>query len=252
MHTMSFSIPENLSKKAMILAAGFGKRLAPLTHDTPKPLLKIGETTLLDYHRNILKSMGFEEAVINTHYLGDQITKHLHQHPFLKSQVSFEKDILDSGGGIKNVVSHFDKPFLCINADVFTTGPLEQVLVEFIETFDTHTTDVFLLLIKREDILGYESTGDFFVDGDRPELKKNRESAPFVYTGIQILNPRFFDDFPLTSFSIKKIWESAMAEERCHAHVVKESMTWFDTGTHEGFALANTYSINLQKISHTP
>lgn len=229
-----------IDDKAMILAAGFGKRLAPLTNDTPKPLLKVGDQSLLDYHQNILKNMGFTEVVINTHYLAEKISRHIQNFPVLRSHLTFEKEILDTGGGIKNACTYFKKPFLSINADAFTTGNLQSVLVNFLNAFNPQTTDVLLLLIPTTQMQGYEGSGDFDIDDDNtPVFRGNAVAAPYTYAGIQILNPVLFNDMPFESFSVIKIWEKALLQKRCHVSVVKEPMSWFDTGTLDGFHLAN-------------
>lgn len=229
-----------ISNKAMILAAGFGKRLAPLTDHIPKPLLRVGDQSLLDYHQTILKDMGFSEVVINTHYLAEKISHHVQNFPILRSHITFEKEILDTGGGIKNACAHFQKPFLSINADAFTTGDMKGVLTDFLHNFNPKTTDVLLLLIPTEHMRGYEGKGDFYREDDNtPHFRGDHSTAPYVYSGIQILNPTLFGDMPLETFSIKKIWEKALLQRRCHTALVKESILWFDTGTLDGFRLAN-------------
>ena len=237
---MTFPVIDDIDDKAMILAAGFGKRLAPLTNDTPKPLLKVGDQSLLDYHQNILKNMGFTEVVINTHYLAEKISHHIQNLPVLRSHLTFEKEILDTGGGIKNACDYFKNPFLSINADAFTTGDMKVVLTHFLNEFNPKTTDVFLLLLPTEQMEGYEGSGDFDIGNDNtPVFRGNAPTAPYIYTGIQILTPALCDDMPLESFSVIKVWEKALLQQRCHVSVVKEPMPWFDTGTLDGFHLAN-------------
>lgn len=237
----SFKIPDFLSKKVMLLSAGFGKRLAPLTLTTPKPLLKINDIPLLDYHRHTFQNLGFEEVVINTHYLAHQIESHVQSIPILKHTISFEKEILDTGGGLAKVIDHFDKPFLSINADAFTTGPIEKVLQDFIQNFDAQKMQAFLLTAPKENVVGYQNVGDCFIDGQgHLNLRGEALSAPFVYQGIQILNPALFKEFS-GAFSVLKIWAKAAVQKALFGYT-EANYTWYDTGTPEGFAAANRSS----------
>ena len=196
-------------KKAMILAAGFGKRIHPITLHTPKPLLKIGKETLLSNTIKFLKSYGVTQVVINVHYLGQQIIDYISQNKFdLKINTIVEKDkILDTGGGILNAIDFFtDSPFLVINPDTLWNkkylGELKLIEELFFEKKDNKCT---LLVVNKKKSFDKLMKGDFELKNNiiRRDIKSNLE---YIYTGLQIVQPNLFSNLKSEVFSINDIW----------------------------------------------
>ena len=195
--------------KAMLLAAGFGKRVYPLTTKIPKPLLKIGTETLLSNTLKFLKEFGIKKVVINVHYLGDQIINYISKKNFnLDISIIEEKEkILDTGGGVLKAIKHFsDDPFLVINPDtVWNFNYLEEVkLMEKIYFKDKKKC--FLLLTKKENSFDKSFRGDFNLNDDIAN-KKNKSNLEYIYTGLQILKPEVFSRINEKVFSMNKIWD---------------------------------------------
>ena len=197
-------------KKAMILAAGFGKRILPLTLECPKPLLKIGNETLLSNSLKFLELFGIKQAVINVHYLKSQIVDYLNKKKFdLTINIVEEKNkILDTGGGVLNAIKYFsNEPFLVINPDtIWNLNYLKELkLMEKIFLRDKKNK-CFLLVVNKNKSFDKSFKGDF----DLKDTILNRDvknNLNYVYTGLQIINPEIFNDFDVKIFSINKIWD---------------------------------------------
>ena len=195
--------------KAMLLAAGFGKRVYPLTTKIPKPLLKIGTETLLSNTLKFLREFGIKKVVINVHYLGDQIINYINKENFnLEISIIEEKEkILDTGGGVLNAIEHFaDEPFFVINPDtIWNFNYLKEIkLMEKI--FFENKKKCFVLLTKKENSFDQSFKGDFNLDNDIVN-KKNKDSLQYIYTGLQILKPEVFSRINEKVFSMNKVWD---------------------------------------------
>ena len=193
--------------KAMILAAGFGKRLLPLTNDCPKPLLKIGEETLLLNTINFLKKFGIKKIVINVHYLGDQIIEYLKKKNFnLEIVVVNEKEkILDTGGGILNAINHFNESILCINPDTIWNLNYLNELKKMQSDFFSNNYKCTMLVVNKTKSFDKNLKGDFNLENNL--LNKNGNNLKYIYTGLQILKSDVFSDIDKKVFSINEIWE---------------------------------------------
>lgn len=233
----------------MILSAGFGKRLYPLTLDVPKPLVVIGGETLLDYHLKNIKETGFKKAIINTHYLATKIDSHLSSNAVMPYDISHEDELLETGGGIAKALPHFDQPFLVVNSDAYTTAHLPSLYAMMAAAFDSDIMDMLLLLVPTKKIEGYAGQGDFFVDSFDHEkkgclvFKGEAVAAPYVYTGIQIIHPRAFD---VDDIAMPRKWPIPQLWKKCGNRLfglVIEEGDWFDTGNHEGLALARASTL---------
>jgi len=197
-------------KKAMILAAGFGKRILPLTENKPKPLLEIGSKTLLSNTLNFLENFGITHVVINVHYLAERIVDYIDKKKInLSIKIVHEKEkILDTGGGILNVIKYFsNEPFLVINPDtIWNLNYLKELkLMEKIFLRDKKNK-CFLLVVNKNKSFDKSFKGDF----DLKDTILNRDvknNLNYVYTGLQIINPEIFNDFDVKIFSINKIWD---------------------------------------------
>ena len=205
-------------KKAMILAAGFGKRLNPLTLRSPKPLLKIGKTTLLSNTINFLEKFGIKEVVINVHYLGDQIIEYLNKKNFkLNITIIKEKEkILDTGGGILNALEYFSESFLCINPDtIWNLNYIEELkLIE--KKFYLNQEKCILLVVNKKKSFDKNLKGDFNIKNGLINRKKDLD-LKYIYTGLQIINPKVFLNISDKVFSINKVWDKLIENQQLYA-----------------------------------
>ena len=196
-------------RKAMILAAGFGKRLNPLTIDLPKPLLKIGKETLLSNTLKFLKSYGIEEVVVNVHYLRDQILNYIKSEKFrINIKIVEEKNnILDTGGGILNALNYFsNEPFLVINPDtVWNLQYLNELKKMEKLFFKNEKIKSLLLIVNKNKSFDKSLKGDFSLKKNLISRKKE-DNLNYIYTGLQIINPSIFINYQEKVFSINKIW----------------------------------------------
>ena len=194
----------------MILAAGYGKRIQPLTLNCPKPLLKIGSETLLSNTISFLERIGITKIVINVHYLGEQIIEYINKKKFnLDIKIVREKDkILDTGGGVLNVIQNFSsKPFLVINPDtVWNLDYLKEVKSMEKKIIENKKSKCFLLVVNKKKSLDQNLNGDFNLQKDLIS-RKNPKDLNYIYTGLQVIKPEIFLDFPEKIFSINKVWD---------------------------------------------
>ena len=219
-------------KKAMILSAGFGKRLNPLTLNQPKPLLKIGKYTLLSNTLNFLEKAGIEMVVINVHYLSEQIIDYIKKNKFnLKISIIEEKDkILDTGGGILNAMNHFSKePFLVVNPDtIWNLDYLNEL--EFMKKlfFKDKENKCFLLVVNKSNSFDKTLKGDFNLDQNLIN-RNNKNNFDYIYTGLQIIKPDIFSDIELEVFSINRIWDGLIKNQKLHG--VKSNINFLHVST---------------------
>ena len=196
--------------KAMILCAGFGKRLHPLTFSSPKPLLKIGDNTLLSNTLNFLKQSGIKQIIINVHHLGNHIINYINKNKFNTAITTIHEkdDILDTGGGILNALAHFsNEPFFAINPDtIWNPNYLEELKVMEKNFFTNKKSKCFLLVVNKNKSFDRSIKGDFNLENNLIN-RKDKENLKYIYTGVQILTPNVFDHLDLKIFSINKIWD---------------------------------------------
>ncbi len=198
-------------KRAMILAAGFGKRVHPLTLERPKPLLKIGNETLLSNTLKFLETSGVKEVVINTHYLRKQIIDYVKKNKFnLTINIVEENNkILETGGGVLNALKYFsNESFLIINPDtIWNSNYLKDLeLMEKI-FFENKKSKCILLLVNKKKSFDKSFKGDFNLENNIIS-KKNKENLNYLYTGLQIIKPETFSNINMNIFSINKIWNN--------------------------------------------
>tara|TARA_Y100000590_G_scaffold28525_1_gene31967 strand:+ start:12480 stop:13184 length:705 start_codon:yes stop_codon:yes gene_type:complete len=219
-------------KRAMILAAGFGKRIHPLTIDCPKPLLKIGNETLLSNTLKFLEFFGIEEIVINIHHLGVQIVDYINKNKFnLKIKIVEEKEkILDTGGGVLNVIESFsNEPFLIINPDTVWSKDYLKELKKMEKIFSANEkSKCLLLLVNKTKSFDKSFKGDFNLDKDLINIK-NKENLNFIYTGLQIINPEVFLGFNVEPFSINVIWQELIKKKELYG--VESDVDFFHVST---------------------
>ena len=203
-------------KKAMILAAGFGKRINPLTLKCPKPLLKIGKETLLSNTLKFIIKFGIDEVTINTHHLSDQIVDYIKNNNFeINIKIENEKDeILDTGGGILNSIHNFsNNPFLVINPDtIWNLNYLKELKLAEKIFFENEKNKCLLLLVNKNKSFDSSFLGDFNIEKQLID-RKNPNNLKFIYTGAQIIKPEVFDNCDERIFSINKIWDKLIKNQ---------------------------------------
>lgn len=223
-----------MPKTAMVMAAGLGKRMRPLTATRPKPLVPVAGKALLDHVLDRLRSAGISRVVINVHYLADSLEAHLKKNAKdLEIIVSDERgQLMETGGGLVQARELLgDEPFLCVNSDNFwVDGPVDAIRL-LGTTWDADKMDALLLLVPLARAHCHGGRGDFHMSPDGRITKRRTAGrvAPFVYTGVQILSPKVIADWPEGPFSTMLFWERAIEAGRAYG-VVHQGL-WFDVGT---------------------
>ncbi|MCE2730100.1 MAG: nucleotidyltransferase family protein [Sphingomonadaceae bacterium] len=217
---------------AMIMAAGKGTRMMPLTADRPKPLVEVGGVALLDHVLDHLRDAGVGKIVVNAHYRADQVESHLAAHATdFDVSISDERDLLrDTGGGLVQALPMIlDDPFICVNADNWWTNDGENAISRLMAHWDAARMDVLMLLVPLATAYNSQGIGDFNMDTDgRLSRRVGDAPAPYVWTGIQLLSKKLIVDPPSDVFSTNVFWDRAIAHGRCMG-LVHEGM-WFDVG----------------------
>jgi GTP:adenosylcobinamide-phosphate guanylyltransferase len=216
--------------KAMVLAAGYGIRLRPLTDHTPKPLVPVAGKPMVEYALAKLRAYGVREVVMNVSHLKDQLKSYISQCQGLTIRISEEDEPLETGGGIKRAQALLgDEPFFTINSDIIWIDEHEGALERLASEWDETRMDILLLAQSRARAVGYDKGEDhLFVTPDNT-VGWEEEAAPYIMGGVGIMHPRVLADAPAGKFSIKVVWLKAMAQKRlfCLTHLGG----WFQTGT---------------------
>ena len=210
-------------ERAIVLAAGFGKRVLPLTNTTPKPLLKINNVSLLTNTLNFLKKSGIKHFAINTHHLGEQIENFAESNKGIYDIKIFkEKEILGTGGGIRNALSFFlDKPFISINSDTIWSDEYLSPLKNLYKSFTKFNANSGLLMIKRENSFDKTLKGDFTIKSEPFLFRQSGDSNNLIFTGCQIINPILLKAKKNENFSIQPIWDEAIADNKMVGEVAQ-------------------------------
>ena len=204
-------------KRAMVLAAGHGKRMRPLSATKPKPLISVAGKALLDHCLDGLAACDVETAIVNVHYLADLVEEHLSRRSAPRIIISDERTrLLDTGGGVTGALPHLgDAPFFLRNSDSFWLEGVRPNLQWLSDGWDDDRMDALLLLAATVDSAGYAGRGDFNLDKDgRLSRRSERTVAPFVYAGAAILHPRLFTDAPDGAFSLNLLFDRAIDKQR--------------------------------------
>ena len=227
------------SDAAMVLAAGLGKRMRPLTATQPKPLVRVSGRALIDHTLDRLAEAGIARAVVNVHYLADALEAHLAQRAALPEvRISDERDLLlDTGGGVTKALPLLPDPFFCLNSDnIWLNGPCD-VFEELSRAWDPERMDALLLVVSHAKAFNHGGKGDFHLDPlGRISRRRSGRIAPFIYTGIQLVSHRLLRDAPEGPFGTMMLWERAMEEGRLYG--LSHNGLWFEVG--EPSAIAPT------------
>ena len=226
-------VPAEVPHTAMIMAAGLGKRMRPLTATKPKPLIEVNGKALLDHVLDKLRIAGVKKVVVNVHYLADALEAHLSTRSHgLEVVISDERSLLmETGGGLVKAAPLIDSdPFLALNSDnLWIDGPADTMKL-LASHWDDTKMDALLLVVPQARALGHKGLGDFHMDrAGRIRRRERSRVAPFVFTGIQMLSKRLLKDAPDGPFSTNVLWDRAIADGRAFGAV--HQGLWFDVGT---------------------
>ncbi len=224
---------------AIVLAAGFGKRMRPLTDDKPKPLVELAGRTLIDHVLGRLSAAGIKRAVVNAHYHADKLIAYVNGREQPSITISDESDaILDTGGGVVRALPLLGpNPFLIHNSDSVWIESVGSNIDRLLAAWEPSAMDSVLLLAPSTGSLGYDGAGDFVMDADgRLARRADTQIAPFVFAGVSIAHPRLFDGAPQGAFSLNVLWDRAIASGRLYG--VPLEGKWMHVGTPEALAEA--------------
>lgn len=218
--------------KAMVLAAGFGLRMRPLTERMPKPLVPVAGKPLLDHVLDKLADAGVNDAVVNVHYLPDQIIDHVKGRARPRITISDERDaVLGTGGGVVKALPLLgDAPFFHLNADTLWIDGAQPNLTRLAAAFDPARMDILLLMAPTAGSIGYAGSGDYAMLPDGAlRRRKEHQVVPFVYAGVAIMSPAIFANAPKGEFSLTKIFDEVNERERLYG--LRIDGLWMHVGT---------------------
>jgi N-acetyl-alpha-D-muramate 1-phosphate uridylyltransferase len=225
--------------RAMVLAAGLGVRMRPLTDRMPKPLVRVAGRPLLDHVLDKLDDAGVSEAVVNVHYLPEQIIEHTAGRARPRVIISDERNqVLGTGGGVVKALPLLGPaPFFLVNADTLWIDGVRPNLARLAEAFEPSRMDILLLMAPTTSSIGYGGRGDYAMLPDGA-LRKRREHqvVPFVYAGVAIMSPSVFADAPAGDFSLTRIFDRANEQERLFG--LRLDGVWMHVGTPDAIGAA--------------
>ncbi len=240
--THSVAMPD----RAMILAAGLGSRMRPLTDDRPKPLVRLMGRPLIDHLLDEFTEARISKLVVNLHYCADLLETHLRQHHGFDIRFSDERDaLLDTGGGVRQALPLLGlSPFFILNTDSLWAGTRISPLKLLAQSWRDEDMDCLLLLARCEGAIGYDGVGDFYLQDDGRVLRRGSSpSVEYAHTGVCLIHPRLFAGSPEGAFSMNLIWDRALANRRLFGaeltgqwmHIgdpaaIREAETWLSAG----------------------
>jgi MurNAc alpha-1-phosphate uridylyltransferase len=228
-----------MPRAAMVLAAGLGQRMRPLTDRVPKPLVVVGGKPLIDHVLDKLAEVDVERAVVNVHYKADQLENHLASRRRPRIVISDERaELLDTGGGVvKALPTLGEAPFFHVNSDSVWIDGVVPNFARLALAFDQGEMDALLLMAPTATSIGYAGRGDFAMAADgRLRRRPERDVVPFVYAGAAVLSPALFADAPAGAFSLTRLFDRAIDAGRLHG--LRLEGVWMHVGTPEAVAAA--------------
>ena len=229
----------------MVLAAGLGKRMRPLTERVPKPLIPIGGTPMIDRMLDHLADGGVKEVVVNTHHLAEQLVTHLKFRQLPSVSVVYEKQLLDTGGGVAQALPFLgEESFLVVNSDVVILNGEQPVVRRMIEAWRPHM-DALLLVHPTVCAFGYSGLGDFIIHPNgQIRRRTEREIAPYLFAGVQLLHRRLFDKPPNPPFSLNVIYDRAQTAGGLYGLV--HDGEWMHIGTVDAMTRSENHLESLK------
>jgi MurNAc alpha-1-phosphate uridylyltransferase len=233
--------------KAILLAAGLGTRMRPLTDHTPKPLIAVDGVPLIDRILGWFSASGVNDIVVNSHYKAEMLESHLKRKNLPVIHISHEPDLLETGGGIKKALPLLGQaPFFSANSDTLCIDGKKPALHRLSEAWGNHM-DALLLLHPTEKAVGYEGKGDFYLLPDgRLRRRTTEDHAPFVFTGVQLLHPRLFEAAPEGAFSMNLLYNRDISQDGSLQRIygLPHDGSWLHVGDPKGLKLAEDWIKN--------
>jgi MurNAc alpha-1-phosphate uridylyltransferase len=217
-------------KKAMVLAAGYGTRLKPLTDRMPKPLVPVAGKPMIEFALDKLRAYGIQEIIINVSHLKEQLTAYLSAFNDLTIKISEEAEPLETGGGLKKALPLLGgEPFFTINSDILWMDESESALDRLTRYWDDAKMDFLLLTQPKSKAIGHDKGEDHLFIKPGNTFDWNEQEAPYIIAGIGIVHPRVLVNAPDGKFTVKILWQEALRQNRlaCLPHHGQ----WFQTGT---------------------
>jgi MurNAc alpha-1-phosphate uridylyltransferase len=236
----------------MIMAAGLGTRMRPLTDDRPKPMVTVMGKPLIDHALDRLVAAGVTLVVVNIHYRADMLRAHLAHRKDVQIVFSDETgELLGTGGGVVKAMPHFaGHPFFILNSDSVWVEGYVPALTQMQQLWDGERMDGLLLLAAMTHAMGYEGTGDFIMDAEGHIARPDRNASPYAYPGVQIVHPRLFDGAPKGEFSTNRMWDRAIANKRLFG--IRLEGMWIHVGTPQARDDAEKYLSGLKPAALKP
>ena len=219
------------SDTAMVMAAGLGKRMRPLTATMPKPMVRVAGKPLIDHTLDRLADAGVARAVVNVHYLADALEAHVVGRANPKVTISDERDaLLETGGGMVKAQGLLPDPFFCLNSDnIWLDGP-RNAFADLSMLWDAERMDALVMVVPHKRAANFDGPGDFHLDAaGKVSRRQPGRIAPFIYTGIQLVAQRLLRDAPEGKFSTNILWNRAIEEGRLYG--LPFTGEWFEVGT---------------------
>ncbi len=235
--------------RGMVMAAGLGVRMRPLTNDRPKSLIEVGGRTLLDHAIDRFKAAGVRYVVVNAHYKGEMIIAHLKKRKDIEIHIQDERDkLLDTGGALKRALPHFKgEPFFTYNSDSIWLESMGSNLVRMAERWDDAEMDCVMLMAPTFSSIGYDGRGDFTMDSlGRLARRQPQRVTPFAWPGVQIIHPRLIEKGTGEVFSTNKLWDIAIEQGRLYG--IRLDGKWMHIGTPQAKAEADLYLSERHKV----
>jgi len=230
----------------MVMAAGLGTRMRPLTNDRPKPLVEVAGKTLIDHAIDRLVDAGVKLIVVNAHYKADMLKEHLAKRKDVEIRISEENDeLLGTGGGILKALPNFEgESFFVLNSDSIWVEGMGRALDRMKARWNPDEMDALLLMASMVTAMGFEGTGDFQMDANGLLSRAlEKRLSPFAYPGVQIVHPRLFDAAKETSFSTNRMWDIAIEKGRLYG--IRLDGVWMHVGTPEAVREAEAFLADL-------
>lgn len=226
----------------MVLAAGLGTRMRPLTDNKPKSLIEVYGRTLLDHAIDRLKAAGVKMIVVNVHYKGQMVIDHLKRRTDVEIRIQDERDkLLDTGGALKKALPHFaGEPVFTYNSDSIWLESWGSNLKRMVQAWNDAEMDCLMLMAATHNAIGYDGRGDFTMDpAGRLTRRQPQRVAPFAWPGVQLIHPRLIERGTGEVFSTNRLWDVAADEGRLFG--IRLDGKWMHIGTPEAKAEAEAF-----------
>ncbi|MCI5049099.1 MAG: nucleotidyltransferase family protein [Rickettsiales bacterium] len=231
---------------AIVLAAGLGKRMRPITDSMPKPMIEVAGRSLINRALDQLETYGLNEVVVNTSYKAEMLEEHISHRPSPTIHISREETPLETGGGIYQAMHLLggNEPFISMNSDTICVDTSEHTaLTRMAESWNPDAMDILMLLFPTDRAIGYPGAGDMVIEDNKLRRRGEDASAPYIFTGVQIIHPRIFKDVPSEPFSMNVLYDRLLDAQGYFSRIgyVVHEGDWLHVGDPDGLKQAEEY-----------